>query len=43
MNLAMINDRAWTIIACSAVDGEGKLILFKQASKGLKDGLDWLT
>jgi ADP-ribosylation factor-like protein 3 len=23
LNLDMINDRAWTIVACSAKDGEG--------------------
>jgi ADP-ribosylation factor-like protein 3 len=31
LNLSMINDRSWTIIACSAKDGEG-----------LKEGLEWL-
>ena len=31
MNLDMINDRAWTIVACSATTGEG-----------LKDGVAWL-
>ena len=31
LNLDMINDRAWTIIACSAKEKEG-----------LKEGLEWL-
>ena len=28
LNLAMINDRHWTIVACSAMDGEGNIIGF---------------
>jgi hypothetical protein len=43
----MINDRAWTIVACSAKEKEGKLTLFLSFNVtpvilGLQDGLNWL-
>jgi len=45
--LGMINDRAWTIVACSAKEKEGKLTLFLSFNVtpviiGLQDGLNWL-
>jgi len=39
--LGMINDRPWTIAACSAKDREGKTIAYDKFI-GLKEGLDWL-
>ena len=29
LHLSMINDRPWNIAACSAQEGEGKLLLFR--------------
>ena len=47
LNLSQINDRAWTIAACSAKDSEGNLSLalcnLILRFIGLKEGLDWLT
>ena len=43
LSLDMINDRAWTICACSAKEGEG-IYLMKVfiIILGLKEGVEWL-
>jgi len=39
----MINDRAWTICACSAKEGEGIYQMkFFINILGLKEGVEWL-
>ena len=47
LNLSQINDRAWTIAACSAKDSEGKSnlshLFLLVCIIGLKEGIDWLT
>ena len=51
LSLGMINDRAWTIVACSAKDKEGKSLNRRFCPEydfnltcniGLKEGIDWL-
>ena len=42
LNLDMINDRAWTICACSAKEKEGKHWKSIIIVSGLKEGIEWL-
>ena len=42
LNLDMINDRAWTIVACSAKDKDGIYNISSYVHLGLKEGIEWL-
>lgn len=42
LSLGMINDRAWTIVACSAKEKEGRNLSRTYCFLGLQEGMDWL-